>query len=52
MTCPICRRSKPCRTRLSIGKRGPAFAKVLPTTTLPAWAFVATANDNGKRGVQ
>ncbi len=44
MTCPICGRPSSCRTRLSIGKRGPAFT-VITTTKLPDWAF---ANDNGR----
>lgn len=47
MTCPICRRVGTCRTRLSIGKRGPAFT-VIPTKVLPEWAFAAT-NDNGRK---
>lgn len=41
MNCPTCGCTAPCRMRLSVGKRGPAFApKVIPSATLPGWAFV------------
>lgn len=47
MTCPTCKGR--CRTVLAVIKRGPAFAKVLPTVKLPLWAFAGRpANDVGR----